>query len=201
MMGYMYEPERTIQAIDADGWLHSGDIGKQDSNGSYIITGRIKELIITAGGENIPPVPIEFALKDLLPCVSNVVVVGDGQKMLVCLFTLKLEPNPAGDPMWLPNLALESKEVDPNARTAAEAQRSELWRAELDRGVQRYNQEKALSRAQHIRKWALLPSDFVFAVPDAELTPTLKLKRDVVFSKYAAVIKELYGSDFRQSRL
>merc|ERR1719174_1363623 len=124
-MGYMYEPERTMQTFDADGWHKTGDIGKQDANGCYIITGRIKELIITAGGENIPPVPIEFELKDLLPCVSNAVVIGDGQKMLVCLFTPKLEANPAGTPMWLPNLALEAKDVDPNAKTAADAQRSE----------------------------------------------------------------------------
>lgn len=201
MMGYMYEPERTMQTFDADGWHKTGDIGKQDANGCYIITGRIKELIITAGGENIPPVPIEFELKDLLPCISNAVVIGDGQKMLVCLFTPKLEANPAGTPMWLPNLALEAKDVDPNAKTAADAQRSEAWRDEIERGVQRYNKEKALSRAQHIRKWALLPNDFVFAVDQAELTPTLKLKRDVVFSKYAGVIKELYGSDFKQSKL
>lgn len=200
MMGYMHEPERTVQAIDTDGWLHSGDIGKLDSNGCYIITGRIKELIITAGGENIPPVPIEFALKEFLPFVSNAVVIGDGQKMLACLFTPKLEPNPAGDPMWLPKLALESKAVDPKALTPADAQRSELWRAELERGVQLYN-TRAVSRAQHIRKWALLPNDFAYAVADAELTPTLKLKRDVVLMKYAATIKELYGSDFRQSRL
>lgn len=196
MMGYMHEPERTRPEFDADGWFHSGDVGALDADGHFSIVGRIKELIITAGGENIPPVPIEFALKDALPCVSNIVVIGDRQKMLVCLFTPKLEPNPLGDPMWLSKLALESKDVDPGAQTVEDALRSERWRQELERGVEHYNEKMATSRAQKIRKWALLPCDFIFNFPEAELTPTLKLKRDVVFEKYAGVIQGLYGADF-----
>lgn len=198
MMGYMHEPERTRPEFDEAGWLHSGDIGERDADGFYRIVGRIKELIITAGGENIPPVPIETALKDSMPFVSNAVVIGDRQKMLICLFTPKLLANPAGTPMWLPQLALESADVDPNARTAAEACESERWKALLQRGVDAYNETKALSRAQRIRRWALLPCDFVFATADAELTPTLKLRRDVVHRRYATIIKDLYGADFMQ---
>lgn len=201
MMGFMHETKKTVEAIDADGWLHTGDIGTINENGSYAITGRIKELIITAGGENIPPVPIEFALKDLLPCVSNAVVVGDGKKMLVCLFTPKMAPNPAGDPAWLQDLAMEAKDVDPAAKTAFDAQQSKRWHEELSQGVERYNKDKALSRAQNIRKFALLPYDFVSQGPDAELTPTLKLKRDVVFKKYATIIADLYAAEGPQSRL
>merc|ERR1711974_432933 len=70
MMGFMHDPEKTRQTIDGDGWLHTGDIGKVDAHGSYMITGRIKELIITAGGENIPPVPI---------CVQRHIRSGNGE--------------------------------------------------------------------------------------------------------------------------
>lgn len=198
MMGYMYEPDRTRSEFDVDGWLHSGDIGARDEDGFYKIVGRIKELIITAGGENIPPVPIETALKELLPCVSNAVVIGDGQKMLVCLFTPKLALNVSAEgPMWQTDLAWESKALDAGAATGADASASEVWKAELSKGIERYNKEKAVSRAQHIRKWALLPMDFVWGTPDAELTPTQKLKRDVVHKKYASAIRQLYGEDFK----
>merc|ERR1712224_802656 len=107
MMGYMHEPDRTQPDFDIDGWFHTGDVGARDEAGFYSIVGRIKEILITAGGENVPPVPIEFSLKELLPSVSNAVVIGDRQKMLICLFTPKLEPNLEGEPMWLPQLALE----------------------------------------------------------------------------------------------
>lgn len=75
-VGYLFNPEATMEAIDEDGWLHSGDIGSQDEEGFVRITGRIKELIITAGGENIPPVVIEDQIKSSLPVISNAVVIG-----------------------------------------------------------------------------------------------------------------------------
>merc|ERR1719198_2843347 len=85
----MKDPAKTAEAIDADGWLHSGDVGVLDNDGLLHITGRIKELIITAGGENIAPVPIEDKLKELCPAISNVMLVGDKRKYNVCLITLK----------------------------------------------------------------------------------------------------------------
>merc|ERR1719450_1127988 len=95
MMGYMRNEDATKETIDKDGYLHSGDIGAIDS-GLLKITGRIKELIITAGGENVAPVPIEDAIKKHLPAVSNVMVVGDKRKFLSCIVTLKTTPTPDG---------------------------------------------------------------------------------------------------------
>ena len=77
------------ETIDGDGWLHSGDLASADAEGFYYITGRLKELLITAGGENVAPVPIEDAIKEELPCVSNVQVVGDRMKFLSAFVTLK----------------------------------------------------------------------------------------------------------------
>lgn len=91
MMGYMNNEEKTAEAIDKDGYLHTGDIANVDDNGFLYITGRLKELIITAGGENISPVAIEDAIKnELTDCVSNCMLVGDRKKYLTVLVTLKV---------------------------------------------------------------------------------------------------------------
>jgi long-chain-fatty-acid--CoA ligase ACSBG len=96
MLGYMKSDDKTREAIDPDGWLHSGDVGRLDADGFLYITGRIKELIITAGGENIAPVPIENDFKRFCPGLSNVMMVGDKKKFIVCLVTIKTKPLPDG---------------------------------------------------------------------------------------------------------
>jgi long-chain-fatty-acid--CoA ligase ACSBG len=94
-MGYLNSQDKTNEAIGSDGWLHSGDIGEIDKDGHVFITGRIKELIITAGGENIQPVAIEDNIKLELPqCISNCMVIGDKRKFLACLISLKVVENP-----------------------------------------------------------------------------------------------------------
>lgn len=95
-MGYFKNEKETRKTIDAKGYLHSGDIGRLDNKGNLIITGRIKELIVTAGGENIPPVLVENTVKEELKCISNCMLVGDMKKFLSLVITLKHKPNPDG---------------------------------------------------------------------------------------------------------
>jgi len=116
MMGYLHSPEKTAESIDADSWLHSGDVGRVDQYGMLRITGRIKELIITAGGENIAPVPVEDRLKSLLPGVSNLMMVGDQMKYNTLLVTLRQKPN--ADDSFDDDLAGASLEIGSDATTA-----------------------------------------------------------------------------------
>jgi long-chain-fatty-acid--CoA ligase ACSBG len=88
-MGYFNNAEETAKTIDSEEFLHTGDLGRVNQKGVYFITGRIKELIITTGGENIAPVLIKNEIKKALPCLSNVMVVGDQRKYLTCLLSLK----------------------------------------------------------------------------------------------------------------
>merc|ERR1719335_1976939 len=94
-MGYMYNEEKSADTFDEQGFLRTGDVGEV-IDGFTFITGRIKEMIITGGGENCAPVLLEEAIKLRLPALSNVVMIGDKQKYLIALITLKLEPDPKG---------------------------------------------------------------------------------------------------------
>jgi long-chain-fatty-acid--CoA ligase ACSBG len=201
--GYMGMPDKTAEAIDPEGWLHSGDVVKIDSDddpripppsGFITITGRIKELIITAGGENIPPVLIEDALKEAMPVLSNAMVIGDHRKFLTVLFCLQVEIDADGVASeTLTGRALEqSKAMGSSATTTKEAMTCSKWKDYFDNGVKAAN-AKATSRAQTIGKWTLLPTDFT--EKGGELTPTLKLKRSVASEKYISEIEAMYGSN------
>lgn len=194
MLGYLNNEAKTRETIDDDGWLHSGDTGRLvecDGNTMLKITGRIKELLITAGGENVAPVPIEDALKGLLPGVSAAVVVGDKLKFLSVLFTLKQLPDDATG-SFFETLAPPASDLDPNCATAAQAADSPKWQRTVQDAIDEYNSNLAVSAAQKIHKFAILPLDFSQAT--GELTPTLKLKRAAVVDKYGPILKTLYGA-------
>ncbi len=203
-MGYMYMPDKTAETIDDDGFLHSGDVAEFDNDvdkdivgpgGFMKITGRIKELIITAGGENVPPVLIENEVKAAMVAVSNCMVIGDKRKFLTLLVSLKVEVD--GDARPTDQLAADSlfigEQIGSAAKTYSEAKADPLWKDYIDKGVKTAN-SKTTSNAQIVQKWVWLPVDFSEKAGD--LTPTLKLKRSVVTEKNAALIDSLYeGTD------
>jgi long-subunit acyl-CoA synthetase (AMP-forming) len=175
--GYLGDPVATAAAIDAEGWLHSGDIGELDEDGFLQITDRKKELIITSGGENIPPQLVEGHLKSIA-AVSQAVLIGDQRRYLAALITL--------DPDKVVQVAALAGS---SARTAAEAATCEKFTAYLQREIDGVN--RRLARVQTVKRFAVL--DRELSVEGGELTPTMKLKRKVVSEKYAAVIERMYA--------
>ena len=195
MMGYMKDEVKTKEAIDSDGWLHSGDVGAFTPEGLLRITGRLKELIITAGGENIAPVPIEDKIKELCPAVSNIMMVGDQRKYNVCLITVKTVLDPETG-VSTGELTLQAAQVDENVTTSEQVAElskhdSTPWGQYLNKGIGEYNAKFAVSNAQKIQKYAVVAGDF--SERGGELTATLKLKRGPTTEKYKDLIDALYG--------
>ncbi|NWW26820.1 ACBG2 ligase, partial [Falcunculus frontatus] len=193
-MGYLNMEDKTKEAIDEDGWLHSGDLGKHDKDGFLFITGRIKELIITAGGENIPPVPIEDAVKNAVPIISNAMLVGDKAKFLAMLLTLKCvvdaETGEPGDDL-APEALEFCQKLGSKATKISEiiSSKDKAVYAAIQKGISAVN-EGAVSNAQKVQKWVLLEKDF--SLFGGELGPTMKLKRPVVAQKYQDQIAQFY---------
>ncbi|MBE6481240.1 MAG: long-chain fatty acid--CoA ligase [Actinomyces ruminicola] len=175
---YHNNPEATAAAFTADGWFRTGDIGSIDADGWVRITGRKKELIVTAGGKNVSPNILEDRLRGH-PLVSQVLVIGDGEPFISALVTLDKEMLP----QWLVNHNLPEMDV-----IAASTHPQVL--AALDRAVARTN--RAVSRAESIRTYRVLTSDFTEA--NGLLTPSLKVKRNLVMETYAEVIAEIYST-------
>jgi long-subunit acyl-CoA synthetase (AMP-forming) len=174
--GYFKDPQATAETIDTDGWLHTGDIGELDADGFLQITDRKKELIITAGGENIAPALVEGQIKSI-GVVSQAVVIGDRRRYLSVLLTL--------DPEKLPAFATLAGSAAKNPQEAAECAR---FSAYLQREIEGVNTR--LARVQTVKKFAVLPTEL--SIDGGELTPTMKIKRKVVSQKYASVIESLY---------
>ncbi len=172
-LGYFKEPEATAEALQ-DGWLCSGDLGAFDDDGFLTITGRKKEIIITAGGKNIAPKNIEAGLKNH-PLVSEAVVIGDRRKFLTALVTLDPDAGAA---------FAKERGLDPGALHEAPA-----VRAEIQRAVDEVN--KDLARVETVKKFTILGRPF--SVDGGELTPTLKVKRKVVGERYAGEIEAMYA--------
>ncbi len=176
MRGYWGLDEATQEAIDADGWFHTGDIGEVDAEGFLRITDRKKELIVNANGKNIAPAPIENALKSSV-YVSQAVVIGDRRKFLSAL----LVPDYDTLKGWA------AKQGLPTERAALFA-RSEV-RALLGQEVSLVN--KKLAKFEQLIAWEILPEEFT--IETGELTPTMKVKRRVINQKYGEVIDRLYA--------
>uniref|UniRef100_A0A9L0II81 Long-chain-fatty-acid--CoA ligase ACSBG1 n=1 Tax=Equus asinus TaxID=9793 RepID=A0A9L0II81_EQUAS len=193
-MGYLNMEDKTCEALDADGWLHTGDAGRLDADGFLYITGRLKELIITAGGENVPPVPIEEAVKTELPIISNAMLIGDQRKFLSMLLTLKctLDPDTSDPTDNLTEWAVEfCQRVGSKATTVSEIvqKKDEAVYQAIEEGIQRVNMNAA-AQPYHIQKWAILERDF--SISGGELGPTMKLKRLIVLEKYKDIIDSFY---------
>lgn len=181
-VGYHNNAEATAEAF-VDGWFRSGDLGSMDDDGYLRITGRKKEIIVTAAGKNVAPAVLEDRLRGH-PLVSQVVVVGDQKPFIGALVTLDAESLPG----WLSTHGLPAMDV-----TAAAAHPD--VRAALDRAVERAN--SAVSRAESIRKYTVLTSDFTVA--NDYLTPSLKVKRAKVIADFTAEIEALYTGAAQES--
>ncbi len=175
--GYHNNEEATAEAIDADGWFHSGDIGELDNEGFLRITGRKKELIVTAGGKNVAPAVLEDRMR-AHPLVSQTMVVGDAQPFIAALIAV----DPEEFPRWAEQHGKTGKQVGDLVDDAD-------LRATLEEAVNDAN--KAVSKAEAIKAFRVVPEDFT--IEGGELTPTLKVKRNVVAEKYAHIIDDIYS--------
>ncbi|HYV58430.1 MAG TPA: AMP-binding protein, partial [Acidimicrobiia bacterium] len=176
--GYLSDPAKTADALDAAGWLHSGDIGEMDEDGYLRIVDRKKELIITAGGKNISPANLESALK-AFPLIGQACVIGDRRPFVTALLVL----DPEISPTWAKRRGVDDMTLSELAEHAE-------VRAEVERNVAEAN--KRFNNVEQVKRFALLGDEWL---PDSEeLTPTMKLKRRGIYTKYAEVIEELYGT-------
>ena len=175
-MGYLNLPDKTAETLDADGWLHTGDVGVVDSDGFYRITDRMKDIIITAGGKNVTPSELENELK-FSPYITDAVVIGDKRAYLTVIIMVDHE-----------NVEKFAQDADIPFSNYASLTRAtevqELIQSEIDRV------NKKFARVEQIKKFFLL--DTQLTAEDEELTPTMKLKRKLVEKKYATRIEAMY---------
>lgn len=177
--GYHKLPQETAETFDADGWLHTGDLGSFDEDGYLSIVGRKKDIIINASGKNIAPARMETLLKDH-PLISQACVIGDQRKYLTAVLALDAEEAPA----WAEAHGVEFRDL------ASFASLPEIHQ-EVSKAVEAANEE--VSRVEQVKKFVVVPDEWT---PETgEITPSLKLKRHVVTEKYADRIEELYAED------
>ena len=174
--GYLNAPDKTAEVLDDDGWLHSGDIGAIDGDEYLKIVDRKKELIITAGGKNISPANLEAALKSF-PLIGQVCVIGEARPFISALIVLDPEVAPA----WAKQHGIDESSL-------AALNENEVVKAEVERIVAEAN--TAFSQVERVKKYTLLDAEWM---PDSEeMTPTMKLKRRGIHTKYADAIEAMY---------
>ena len=174
--GYLNLPEKTAETIDADGWLHTGDVGVRDPDGYFRITDRMKEIIITAGGKNITPSELENDLK-FSPYITDAVVIGDKRPYLTVIIMIDQE-----------NVEKFAQDQDVPFSNYASLTRAPEVQALIQAELERVN--KKFARVEQIKKFFLL--DTQLSAEDEELTPTMKLKRKLVEKKYTPQIEDMY---------
>ena len=173
---YWNKPEKTAETFDSDGWMRSGDVAKIDEHGCLIITGRIKDVIITAGGKNITPTEIESSLK-FSPYISDAVIIGDQRKYLTCLIMIDQE-----------NVEKFAQDRAVPFSDFASLTRAPEVRELIGSIVKKTNAEFA--QVEQIKDFRLI--DMLLTAEDEELTPTMKLKRNFVNQRHKALIDEMY---------
>ena len=173
--GYWDNETATKEVLESDGWFHTGDVGEIDDEGFVRITGRKKEILVTAGGKNVAPALLEDRIR-AHHLVSQCMVVGDGQPFIGALVTI----DPDSFPTW----------AEANAKTSRIADLTDDpdLRAEIAAAIEDAN--RAVSQAESIRKFAILPVDWT--EEGGQLTPSLKLKRNVVMRDFRADVEALY---------
>jgi long-chain acyl-CoA synthetase len=174
--GYLNLPEKTAEALDADGWLHTGDVGVVDADGFYRITDRMKDIIITAGGKNVTPSELENDLK-FSPYITDAVVIGDKRPYLTVIIMIDQE-----------NVEKFAQDQDVPFSNYASLTRAPEVQALIQAELERVN--KKFARVEQIKKFFLLENQLT--AEDEELTPTMKLKRKLVEQKYAPQIEAMY---------
>ena len=178
MSSYRNQPEKTAEAIDADGWLHTGDIGTIDEDGFLTIVDRKKEIIINAAGKNMSPANIEAAIKTSSPLIGQACCIGDGRSYNTALIVLDAD----FAPMWAQQTGLGERSLEDLADVP---EMVEAVQAGIDGANQR------LARVEQIKKFTIVRGDWL---PGGdELTPTIKLKRKPIAAKYAEAIERMYG--------
>jgi long-chain acyl-CoA synthetase len=183
MKGYYKDEQATLEAIDDDGWLHSGDVGEFNDHGYLKITDRKKDLIITAGGKNIAPQELENKVKHAHPLISQVVVIGDRRPFLSALITLDEEKTPG----WATEHGVGS--------STAEAANHERLLKEIESALIDVNTK--LAKVEGIKKFRVLERDFL--QEEEEITPTMKVKRKKINEIYGDVIEDMYSRESPES--
>ncbi len=176
-MGYLNQPDKTAETIDAEGWLHTGDVGTVDDEGFFRITDRMKDIIITAGGKNVTPSEIENELK-FSPYITDAVVIGDKRPYLTALIMIDQD-----------NVEKYAQDHDVPFSNYASLTRAQQVVDLIQREVDKVNARFA--RVEQVKTFRLLETQL--GAEDEELTPTMKLKRKFVQQKYASVIEAMYG--------
>ncbi len=181
MKGYYKDPEGTAEAIDSDGWFHTGDVGELDEDGFLKITDRLKSILVTSGGKNVAPAPLENALV-LSPYIEQVMIIGDKRNFISALLVPNFEKLEA---------FAEEKSIPSRDREALvkNPQVIDLFEREVEKAMEQF------ARFEQVKKFVLLPREFT--IEEEELTPTLKIRRKAVFDHFGEEIESIYADTTR----